>query len=467
MFTKHSQNELASEAETESVQLKEIDDLPGPPALPFIGSLHLVSPKEIHRDVEKMSAKYGKFFRLSLGTKKMLVIADHSEMGGIPGLFFAEGQAWRNQRRMVMQGLAPLTVKNYFPFVVKVLSRLQERWDIAANGNASIDLADDLRRMAVDVIAGLAFGTDVNTVGGEDNKIQRCLDTVLPIVRKRYLAPFPYWRYITLPSEKEVAACMRTLNESIQDLIAQARVRLNENPALTEKPSNVLEAMIVAADEPNCGINDADIVGNVLTLLIGGEDIVGDTIVWLLYLLHSNPAMLKRAQEEVRRHSTNPAEFTIEHFDALDYVEACTLEAMRLKPVAPFMTMEALEDTVLNGIRVPKGSLIWCVLRHDSVNKDLVRDAEEFNPDRWLATTPNNENEHLVKKSSIPFGAGPRSCPGRYLAMHEIKGTLALLLGNFEINTLTTADNQAPKEIMGFVMAAHGLSMKIQRRTMR
>ena len=80
----------------------------------------------------------------------------------------------------------------------------------------------------------------------------------------------------------------------------------------------------------------------------------------------------------------DPAAFTIDQMDALDYLDACTQETMRLKPVAPFMPFEALRATTVGGVLVPQGAMVWCVLRHDSVDEAHVPNAARFAPERWL-----------------------------------------------------------------------------------
>jgi len=64
----------------------------------------------------------------------------------------------------------------------------------------------------------------------------------------------------------------------------------------------------------------------------------------------------------------------------------------------------------------------------------------------------------------MPFGAGPRLCPGRYLAMLEMKMVIAMLLASFELESVGTARGDEPREQLAFTMAPVGLRMKLRGR---
>jgi cytochrome P450 len=64
----------------------------------------------------------------------------------------------------------------------------------------------------------------------------------------------------------------------------------------------------------------------------------------------------------------------------------------------------------------------------------------------------------------MPFGAGPRICPGRYLALQEMKMVLQTLLNHFDIESVGTANGREPEERLMFAMAPVGLRMRLQRR---
>lgn len=466
--------------------LRRISSLRGPRPWPLVGNLLQVKPLRVHRDIERWCLRYGTFFPVYFGRTQVLVVADHEavaailrdrpdgfrrpsvtarvseEMGGLPGLFMAEGGEWRNQRRMVMQGFAPHAIKAYFPALVKVALRLQRRWDGAAQAGRDIDLAADLKRYTVDIIAGLAFGTDVNTIDGGEDTIQRHLDDILPAIARRSIALFPYWRYVKLPQDRRLDRSVAALADAVDQLIGQARARMAADPARAAHPANLLEAMIAAADQPGSGVDDRAVAGNVSTMLLAGEDTTANTIAWLLYLLQRHPHAMQAARDEVLRHAPDAAAFSIEQMDALEYLDACIQEAMRLKPVAPFIPLEALRDTAVADIEVKTGALVWCVLRHHSVADSHFPRAAEFDPQRWL---PDAQGAIAAdKKVGVPFGAGPRTCPGRYLALLEIKIAVAMVLARYDIAAVQTASGAEAEEVMGFVMSPESLALRLRRR---
>lgn len=475
----------ASAAVSTPAPARRIADLPGPRGLPLLGNLLQIRLPRLHLDLERWARRYGPCYRIRLGRTPVLVVADHDaialilrdrpdgfrrarataavsrELGVAPGVFLAEGAQWRNQRRMVMSGFTPNAVKAYFPALLKTALRLQRRWDGAAAAGLGIDLNADLKRYTVDLIAGLAFGSDVNTIETGDDAIQGHLDEILAGVARRSFMPFPYWRYFKLPVDRRLERSAAAMRAAVDDFVAQARVRLAADAALRARPANLIEAMLVAADQPDSGVDHAGVAGNVTTMLLAGEDTTANTLCWLISLLQRHPDALQRAQREVLELAPDAANFSVEQMDALTYLDACTQEAMRLKPVAPLIPFEALRDTRVADVEVPAGTHLLCLLRHHRLDDSHAADAG-FEPQRWLAADTAHAGDH--KRTSIPFGAGPRMCPGRYLALLEIKIAMAMLLGRFDIVAVDAAGGAEPREVQGFVMAPESLRMRLAPR---
>ena len=458
--------------------LRRLQDLPGPRAWPLLGNTLQVKPPRIHRDVEAWADAFGPLFRMRLGRHDQLVIADHellavvlrerpegfrrspftsrvgAEMGLPQGLFSAEGDDWRRQRRMVMASFAPGHVRAYFPSLVKVALRLRGRWQRAAREGRDIPLQADLMRFTVDAIAGLAFGQDINTLEAGEDVIQRHLDKLLPAIFRRVLTVVPYWRWFKTAADRELEHSVALIKRSIHEFVAQARQQLQD------PPRHLLEAMILAADQPGSGLDDRHVAGNVLTMLLAGEDTTANTLAWMIHLLRRHPQALQRVQQEVRTLAPDPAAYAFDQMERLVYLEACASETMRLKPVAPFIALQALRDTVVGDVAVPQGTQIWGVLRHDSVGERLFERPQAFEPERWLETlTPLSA---AAKRAAMPFGSGPRMCPGRYLALLEMKMAMAMLLSSFDIAAVDTPDGAPAAERMAFTMNPVGLTLRLR-----
>lgn len=468
--------------------VRRFDDLPGPRGLPVVGNLLQIQPQRLHLQMEQWCRQYGPVFRMQLGPRRAVVFGDHTlvqatlrdrpdgfrrtsrlreiveEMGLPVGVFNATGDTWRAQRRMVMHGFDPGHVRRYFPSLQGVAQRLVARWQQAAAGQSAIDLQADLMRYTVDTIAGLAFGASVNTLQSDDDVIQQHLDQIFPAITRRVFAPLPTWRWFPSQADRDLQRSLVAVKAAVDGFITQARDRLAAEPDRRTQPQNLLEAMLTAADEPGSGIDDSQVAGNVLTMLLAGEDTTANTIAWMIHLLWEHPLTLAQATEEVRRVCGRSALPTLEMVEQLDYVEACCHETMRLKPVAPLMPQQALRDCVVGGVQITTGMIVFGLMRVDSVSDAHVPQAAQFQPQRWLAEGNPGQAASAAKRISMPFGAGPRICPGRYLALLEMKMAMAVLLQHFDIAGVATDDGQPPVEQLNFTMTPVGLRMRLQAR---
>ena len=469
--------------------LRQISDLPGPRGLPVVGNLLQLDKPRLHQQLEGWCHEFGPFFKLQLGSRGVLVVGDHAAVASIlrdrpegfrrtmrleeiwtemklqPGVFGANGDVWKRQRRMVMAGFDPAHVKRYFPAMLTTGQRLGKRWALAAKNGTAIDLQADLMRYTVDAIAGLAFGAEVNTLESDGDVIQQHLDKIFPALFKRLLSPLPTWRYVKSPADRRLERSVAAVTEAVAGFIAQARARMQADPGLRERPENLLEAMIAAADAEDSGIDDAQVAGNVLTMLLAGEDTTANTVAWMIDLLWRHPETLARATAEVRSIVTDVQAPTLEQLAQLDYVEACAHETMRLKPVAPMVGVQALRDTTVGDVQVPTGTVIFNVMRRDSVSESHVPNATAFDPERWLVQGGPGSQASAAKRTSMPFGAGPRICPGRYLALLEMKLAMAVLLGRFDIEGVDTPDGKEAREHLSFTMTPVGLRMRLRERS--
>ena len=453
----------------------KISELPGPRGWPIVGNALQIERSRLHLVAEGWSRTYGDYFRFRIGPRWIFAVANPETIAamlrdrpdnfrrsarlgqianemGFNGLFSAEGDAWRRQRPMVMASFDPGHAKSYFPALVKVTQRFARRWQRAAAAGEAIDLQADLMRYTVDVTAGLAFGTDVNTLESDEEIIQTHLDKVFPSLFRRLFAPFPL---IAWMQDRGTGKHLEALQRAVADFIAQARRRMEANPELRTRPTNLIEAMIAARDNPDSGVNDGDVAGNVLTMLLAGEDTTANTLAWMIYLLSRHPAALARVRDEVSRIRLDK----YEEVTALPYVDACIGETMRLKPVAPIIMLQPTRDTRIGEYDVPKGQLIMCLMRAGAIDERRFADAQSFEPERWSSTSASS-----AKRVAMPFGAGPRLCPGRYLALLEMKMVTAMLFGGFEIESVQTPDGAEAREHLAFTMYPEGLRLRLREK---
>lgn len=464
---------------------RTIEELPGPRGWPLLGNFPQIDFREFHRQLERWADEYGSPYRFRLGPNEFMVVNDVESAStllrerphafgrrvalerifdelGFNGVFSADDDNWRRQRKIVITALNSAHLHDFYESMRETCERLRRRWSRAADEGRAVDLCEELMRFTVDITTQLAFGIDFNTLETDGPIIQQHLDKVFPMLNKRLGAPFPYWRHFKFRQDRDLDHAVAAIQAQIGDIIASCRRRLADNPALLQEPTNFLEAMIAAKEAENLPFSDEDIIANVFTLLLAGEDTTANTLAWAIKFFVDYPELFRRVRAEVDQ-ALGAALTPAHHQDLarLPVTEAFANETMRLKPVAPLLVSETKIPTEICGVNVPPGVSVILLSRHMATRAENFTRPEEFLLERWLEKGPGEDRAHN-QKAFVPFGGGPRFCPGRNLALLEIKVVLAMLCRNFEVELANPG--QSVEELFAFTMAPTNLLVKFRHR---
>jgi cytochrome P450 len=357
------------------------------------------------------------------------------------------------------QALSARRLAAFYPTLLCVMQRLQRRWQTHAQMGTALDVVDEFKRLTVDVTTLLAFGHDVNTIEHDHDSLQKHLEVIFPAINRRLTAAFPYWRFCRMPADWRTDRSIREIRARLREIIAEARRRIDREAQLRQSPTNLLEAMLLATDEAGKPFSDELILGNSLQVLVAGEDTTAATLAWAVHLLCDQPAAVAALRQEldlVLGRSLLPAD--VEMAGRLSRVDATLQETLRLRSVAPLVFLESTSDVAMNGVTVPRGT--WIIVLTRLAATSSAHRPREFLPERWLE--PEQELDEAGRRASLPFGGGARVCPGRALALLEMRLALAVLYGSFDVERVGSADRVG--ERYAFIVEPVALQVKLRPR---
>jgi cytochrome P450 len=454
--------------------------LKGPKALPIIGNLHQLNISNLHNDIGRLSEEYGPIFKIALGPSKMIAITDPAMIQqilrarptdyirmkkmdkilraeGVDGVFNAEGESWKVHRRIISKGLDVKHLQHFYPSIHKTTERFYNKLVKASNSTEPYSIQEDLLRYTVDVTTSLAFGIEMNTLEQEGGVIQEHMEKIFPVIFKRINLPIPFYKIYRTKTDKEFDKAIEVIDELVGEFIEAGRKRIEENPLLKENPENLLDAILVAAEEENAFTND-EIKGNLLTLLMAGEDTTAHSLAWCIYFLVQHPEIQEKMYEEscaVLGDSTLMEKY--EDHSKMTYIEGVINETLRLKPVAPVLLVDAEKDVRVGEYDFPKGTKFFLQTKAGGQNDSYFSEPTKFMPERWMKQISKCPVHNI--EGFMPFGSGPRFCPGKNLAILEMKVVLSMLAKNFKIEIETPIEDVT--EIMAFTMVPTQYKVKL------
>ncbi|WP_431956960.1 cytochrome P450 [Nocardia lijiangensis] len=320
--------------------------------------------------------------------------SSHDQMFGKQTLIFLDGDEHRRERRLFAPPFQSKALRSYEDLMVEVVRRELPSWPIGTPFEflkAGYDLA-------IGVLLGVVFGDvaparrdrlkqAVSLWFGEIESRGFLAVTLLTPLIGGYTVPYPPLRR----RQSEVDAVI------IEEIAARRAA-----PGEQNERKDVLSRYVGTELDQH---DDAALARNMRGILLGAYETTAITLGWIAAMLAGHPQAM--AEVDAAADAGDSA-----RLDA--YLDAVVAETMRLRPVSPFTGRRALRDTVINGVRIPKGAIVIVpiLLIHESPRH--YPDPMVFRPERFLEERPNGH-------TWLTFGAGPHRCLGAQFALAEAR----------------------------------------------
>ena len=372
-----------------------------------------ISPQNIHAVYSTNFDSYG--VEPSRHAPLKLLLGD--------GILTNDGALWRNLRTTVAPIIAKAQMADLASFDVHV-SRLLA---VIPTDGSTVDLQPLFDCLALDSATEFLFGESVDSLALDTplhakvflkawNEAQRCVDRRIGL---------PSWKTVFM-RDAGYQHCCRVAHDFVDDIVQKAM----SDCLLTDLGKD--RRFSIAHELAKTTGNKTLIRQQLLHMFLPTHDAIGTPLATIFFYLARQPDMWRKLREEI---STIPLEeISQSKLKGFGYLQAVIKEALRLHPGLASNIRTALHDTILptgggcSGqapIFVKKGTHIKISLYALQRQKDVWgEDAEEFRPERWDTIRPSHW-------AYLPFGGGPRLCPGYQLGLAQIAYAVVRITQSF------------------------------------
>jgi cytochrome P450 len=411
-----------SDAEVEREAAAPVSEIPGPGGPEMLANIRLMR-RHPPQFLAQCAQRYGAVVRFPIPRSEVLLVTDPADMRRVlqgnhtgygkrtiqydtlalvtgHGLLASDGDLWKRMRRL----MSPAFHRGLVGDMAGAIVDVTDRWTrmARARGGSSFDLDAAMLELSLHVVAATLFGGRIERAPALVEAVMAALHVVVAKAQQ----PLPVPRSWPTPGNRRLTRSLAVLDAAVDDVITQRR----RQPAGTD----VLWTLIAALDE---GVaSRREVRDEIVTLIVAGHETVAATLTWTWTLLARHRDAEQRLHLEVDA-LDDDALASPTAMDRLPFTRAVIDECLRLYPPAWVITRRSLQPDVLGGCRVPTNATV--ILSPFVTQRDPRHwpRPESFEPERFLGAPGSDVGSGPL--TYLPFGAGPRLCIGRDLALLE------------------------------------------------
>ncbi|CAI5723794.1 unnamed protein product [Hyaloperonospora brassicae] len=364
------------------------------------------------------------------------------------GIFAVDHDKWYCQRKVASNLFTMRSLRDSMTSTIQrhlvVLERIFGR---AAEKNDPVDLYRLFNRFTMEAFTEIAFGVKMDVLDcDKEHPFQVVFDRCQRALVLRFVRPSWFWktqRFLRVGMERQLKQDIDVINSTVFDIVAKTIQHCGKDAQDDKKAgkdiiSLFLDNMDQSKDADGGCFDPVYLRDIAVNFIIAGHDTAAQALSWFFYYLSQNKQVeanihkeLDAKLPELCKGKCSPS---MDEVSELTYMEAALLETLRLYPSVPFVSKEAVRDTVLSdGAFIAAGSYtglpMYALGRMPHV---WGPDAADFKPERWI----DMKTGKLITVSAyqfVAFNAGPRTCLGKNLAMLEMKLIVASLLSKYHV----------------------------------
>jgi len=373
-------------------------------------------------------------------------------------ILVSEGDEWRKHRRLADPAFSDANMKLVASSTVSVTNRLVTVWNKLLNDKEETVIGPHVytKDLAMGVISEAGFGLKIDDLfepQRQDDNSQMSFKNALMLsisglAHKAFLSTFIF-RTFFKKYAKAYDVLENALNEQIQAAIKRKEQGLQEG--------NDVLSLLTTSKEDGMVLTPRECLADGFLFYLAGHETTAGVLAFAIRLLAEDPKVQDKVMEELKEIE----EFSYATYSKLIYTRCVFKETMRLYPPAAVIPKEALQDTELNGYKVPSGTLVFISSYGLHSNPKLWPNPDQFEPERFDTRVNPQQNTFAY----VPFSGGPRSCIGSKFAQVEGTIALAILIKNF-IFELEPSDKggRIPIESMMTIRPVTPLKVVIKKR---
>ncbi|KAJ7739978.1 cytochrome P450 [Mycena maculata] len=363
------------------------------------------------------------------------------------GLFWAEGDSHKRQRRALNPAFSPNSIKNLTPIFFDSAYKAKSAWDALLESNPSdegaiIEVQEWMNHISLDTIGLAGFSHDFGALSGRTSTVAVAFDSIG--LKPSLFDTGIFLASLIIPVLADIPTGRRVMLDQLGKTMRGLADKFLAADRDTTADKSVIGLLVKSASTER--ITQEEVIAQINVLLLAGYETTAISLTWALIELSRNPAAQIKLRDEILQAGGDPSwdELT----NGLPFLDAVTCEILRLHPPLPESQRMAAEDDILplsapletaggvfvESVFIRKGTMVTLPIK--CINRSVEfwgPDAKVFSPARWLnpSADPHRAQEIAGYRHLLTFSDGARMCLGKGFALAEFKSVLSVLIRTF------------------------------------